>query len=120
MWRRWCGRSRSADGGGARVWRASRRDALRLDHIRGDTQQHLPVDRTAAPGELPIVLLDGDLVTEEPRRAGARVGDQGLVLRHLQLEILTQKRREALLDLLGLGFRSGEPEQGVVLSLIHI
>jgi hypothetical protein len=40
--------------------------------------------------------------------------DQRLVLRQLQPEFVTQERRQALIDLLGLGPGSGEPEQGVV------
>jgi hypothetical protein len=40
--------------------------------------------------------------------------DQRLVLRQLQPEFVTQERRQALFDLLGLGPGSGEPEQGVV------
>ena len=59
-------------------------------------------------------MLDGDLVAEEPRRAGAGVGDQRLVLGQFQLEVITQELREARFDLLGFGLRSGEPEQGVV------
>jgi len=34
---------------------------------------------------------------------GAGVRDQRLALRQFQLEIITQERREALFDLLGLG-----------------
>ena len=40
--------------------------------------------------------------------------DQGLVLVQFQLEVITQERREPLLDLLGFGFRSGEPEEVIV------
>ena len=59
-------------------------------------------------------MPDGDLVAGEPRRAGTGVGDQGLVFGQFQLEVITQELGEAGLDLLGLGFRPGEPEQGVV------
>jgi hypothetical protein len=65
-------------------------------------------------GELAVGVLHGDLVTEEPRRARAGVGDQGLFLRQLQLEIVTQELGQALPDLLCLGFRSGEPEEVVI------
>ena len=58
-----------------------------------------------------VVVLDRDLVAEEPRRAGAGVGDQRLVLGEFQLEFVTQELRQALFDLLGFGLRSGEPEQ---------
>jgi hypothetical protein len=55
-------------------------------------------------------VLGRDLVTEEPGRARAGVGDQGLLGGQFQLEIVMQERREAGLDLLGLGSWSGEPE----------
>ena len=63
---------------------------------------------------LPVVVLGGDLVAEEPRRAGAGVGDQRLCLGQLQLELLLQELGEATFDLLGFGLRSGEPEQDVI------
>jgi hypothetical protein len=56
----------------------------------------------------------GDLIAEESRRLGAGVRDQRLAWRQFQLEVITQERRQAGLDLLGLGLRPGEPEQGVV------
>ena len=59
-------------------------------------------------------MLGGDLVAEEPRRAGAGMGDQRLGLGQLELEILLQELSEATFDLLGFGLRSGEPEQDVV------
>jgi hypothetical protein len=59
-------------------------------------------------------MQHGDLVAEEPRRLGAGVREQRLVLGQFQLEVIMQERREALFDLLGLGLRPGEPEQGVV------
>jgi hypothetical protein len=58
--------------------------------------------------------LDGDVVAEESRGAGAGVGDQRLVLVQLQLEVVAQELGEALLDLFGFGLGSGEPEQVVV------
>jgi hypothetical protein len=48
-------------------------------------------------------VLDGDLVAEEPRRASAGVGDQGLVRVELQGEGLSQEPRQFRLDLLGFG-----------------
>ena len=63
---------------------------------------------------LAVIVGDDDLVAEEFRRLGAGVGDQGLVLAQRQLEILAQELGEAGPDLLGLGFRPGEPEQRVV------
>ena len=53
-----------------------------------------PLTALAASGELSVVVLDGDLVAEEPRRAGAGVGDQRLGLRQLQRELLVQELTE--------------------------
>ena len=61
-----------------------------------------------------LSCCDGDLVAEEPRRAGAGVGDQRLGLGQLQLEVILQELGEATFDLLGFGLRSGEPEQDVI------
>jgi hypothetical protein len=47
-------------------------------------------------------------------RLVAIVGDQRFVLRKFQDEFIAQERREAGLDFLGLGFGSGEPEQGII------
>jgi hypothetical protein len=46
-------------------------------------------------------VLNGDLVTEEPCRAGSRVGNQRLFLGQFQLEFITQELPEPPLDLLG-------------------
>ena len=54
--------------------------ALGLDHVRRHPQRDLPVGRPPAAGDLRVAVLDGDVVAEEPRRLGAGVGDQGLVL----------------------------------------
>jgi hypothetical protein len=59
-------------------------------------------------------VLDGDLVAEEGRRLGAGVRDQRLVLVEFQLEVIMQERCQALLDLLGFGSGSGEPEEVIV------
>jgi len=59
-------------------------------------------------------VLDGDLVAEEGRRPGAGVRDQCLVLVEFQLEVVMQERCEALLDLLGFGSGSGEPEEVII------
>jgi hypothetical protein len=53
-----------------------------------------------ASGDLSIVVLDGDLIAEEPRRLGAGVGDQRLWLGQLQLEVIAQELGEATFDLL--------------------
>ena len=65
--------------------------ALGLDHRPGHAQPDRAVDRPLAAGDLVVVVLDGDLVAEEPRRAGAGVGDQRLVLGQFQLEVVTQE-----------------------------
>jgi len=60
------------------------------------------------------VLLDGDLVAGEPRRAGAGVGDQRLAGVQLQREGLPQERGQPGLDLLGFGLRPDESQQHVI------
>jgi hypothetical protein len=59
-------------------------------------------------------VLDGDLIAEEPRRAGAGVGDQGLGLVQFQGEGLPQERRQLCLDLFGFGLRPDESQDVVV------
>ncbi len=106
----------------ARVCRATRvRGGLGLDHGRGHVQNDRPVERTTiAPvagrwaSRSAVAARDRDLIAEEPGPLGAGMGDQRLVRRQFQLEVITQERRQPLLDLLGFGLRSGEPEQGVV------
>jgi hypothetical protein len=66
------------------------------------------------PGELPIVVLDGDVIAEESGRAGAGVGDQRLVLGQFQGEVFPEELGQALFDVFGFGFGSGEPEKGVI------
>jgi len=90
------------------------REHLALITSRWHAQPNQTVDRTTARGLFSVVVDDGDLVAEEPRRAGAGVGDQCLLLGQLQLEVIAQELGEASLDLLGLGLRSGEPEQDVI------
>ena len=63
------------------------RGALGRDHVQGYPQRDPSVGRPAAVGEFRVAVLDGDLVAEEPRRAGAGVGDQGLGLVQLQGEL---------------------------------
>jgi hypothetical protein len=88
--------------------------AFGRDHLPGHAQPDPAVDRPAASGELSIVVLDDDLVAEEPRRAGAGVGDQRLGLRQLQREFVVQELTEATFDLLSFGSWAGEPEQDVI------
>jgi hypothetical protein len=59
-------------------------------------------------------VLDGDLVAKEPCRLCAGVGDQGLVGRQFELEVVAQELGQPCLDLLGLGIGSDVPEQGAV------
>jgi hypothetical protein len=61
-----------------------------------------------------VGVVDGDLVAEESRRAGTRVGDERLVWRQVQLEVLTQELRQPGFDLFGFGLGSDEPEQVIV------
>ncbi|MGH3276001.1 MAG: hypothetical protein ACRDNZ_16955, partial [Streptosporangiaceae bacterium] len=84
------------------------------DHWQGHAEGDVAIDLAAATGELVVGVPDDDLVTEEPCRAGAGMGDQGLALGQFQLEVITQERGEAGLDLLGPGFGPGEPEQVIV------
>jgi hypothetical protein len=42
------------------------------------------------------------------------MGDQGFLPGQYQFEIITQKLFQALFDLLGFGFGSGEPEEMIV------
>ena len=59
-------------------------------------------------------MLDGDLIAEEPRRAGAGVGDQRLAGVQLQLEGSSQERRQLGLDLPGFGPGPDEPQQMII------
>ena len=88
--------------------------ALGLDHLPGHAQPDPAVGHTSATGDHVVGVLGGDLIAEEPRRAGAGVGDQRLRFGQLQLEVIAQELSEAMLDLLGLCLRSGEPEQDVI------
>jgi hypothetical protein len=90
------------------------RGGLGLDHLPWDTEGDLAVDMPVAAGLLRVVVLDGDLVAEEPGRACAGVGDQRFVLGEFELEFVAQELGQALFDVLGFGLRSGEPEQMVV------
>src|SRR5262249_21765912 len=61
---------------------------------RGDPQADPPVDAALAPGVLVVRLDDGHLVSQELRLSGAGVGDQGLGVGELQLEIIAQELAE--------------------------
>jgi hypothetical protein len=88
--------------------------ALGRDHRPRDAQPDHAVD-----GGPVTAVLDDDLVAEEGRRLGAGVRDQRLVLVEFQLEVIAQELCEALLDLLGFGLGSGEPEE-VILGLCRL
>ena len=66
-----------------------------------------------------VGVLDGDLVAEESGRACAGVGDQCLLLRQFQFEVVTQEFRKSDLDFLCFGLGSGEPEE-VVIAVSHV
>jgi len=59
-------------------------------------------------------VLGDDVIAEEPRLLGTGVGDQRLVRRQFQLELVAQEPGEALLDFLRFGLRAGEPEEMVI------
>jgi len=83
------------------------------------TQSDGAVDASAFAGDLVVGVLNGDLVAQESRRACAGVGDERLGLRQFQVEFVTQERRDTVLDVLGLGFRPGEPEE-MVIAVPHV
>jgi hypothetical protein len=76
---------------------------LGLDDVRRYPQRDAAVDRPAAFGDLRAGVLDGDVVSEEPRPLAAGVGDQGFLLVQLQPEGLPEEFCQAGLDLLGFG-----------------
>jgi hypothetical protein len=90
------------------------RGAFGCDRRPGHPQADDAVDRSAAAGELALVVPDGDLVAEEACRACVGVGDERLVLGEFQFEIFTQERSEACFDVLCFVFRSDEPEEMIV------
>jgi hypothetical protein len=59
-------------------------------------------------------VLDDDVVAEEPRRLGAGVADQGLVLVQFQPEGLPEEPGQLGLDLLGFGLWPGESQDVVI------
>ena len=69
--------------------------AFGRDHVQRHPQRDRPVDRRRPAGELVVAVLDGDLVAEEPRRAGSGVGDQGFVRVEFQREFVAQERAPA-------------------------
>src|SRR5690242_20837101 len=75
----------------------------RLEHDR-------PVVTSALPSEV-IPLANADVVAEESRVPRSRVGDQGLRLGELQLELVMQELTDPTLDLFGLLAGPDEPEQ---------
>ena len=93
--------------------------ALGLDHVSGHPEPDGRIARPLAPGYRLVILLNGDLVAEEPCRAGTRVGNQRLFLGQVQLEFVAQELPEPPLDFLGFRFRPGETEQ-VVISITAI
>jgi hypothetical protein len=94
-------------------------DAPRRDHVAWHAQADDAVDRTAPAGDLVVSVLNGDLVAEESCRACSGVGDQGFLLGEFQLEVFAQELRQPLLDFLGFGFGSGEPEE-MVIAVPHV
>jgi hypothetical protein len=92
--------------------------AFCFDHRSGHAQPDGAVDRATAT-VFSGAVLNGDLVAEEPRRAGAGVGDQRLLLRQFQRQVVGEELSEAGLDLLGFGSGADEPQDGVV-GIAHV
>ena len=70
----------------------------------------MPVD--AAPTTVVsrvVGLHAADLVAEEAGRFVTSVGDQGLLLREFQLEVIAQESLQSDLDFCGFGLRTGKP-----------
>jgi hypothetical protein len=88
--------------------------ALGRDHIERHAQCDGPVKHAAATGDLAVVVLDDDLIAEEPCRLGAGVGDQRLPSGQFQREFVAKECRQLPLDFLGPGLRPGEPQDVVV------
>ena len=87
---------------------------FRLDHVQGHPQRDRAVDRPAAAGDLVVGVLDDDLIAEVAGRPGAGVGDQGLIRVEFEREFIAQEPCQLILDLLGFGFRSDEPQEMIV------
>lgn len=72
-----------------------------------------------SPVQLVVGVADHDVVAQEARRLAGRMGDERLLLRELQLELLTEEAGELLLDLLG--FRLGTDEaQEPIIGVAHV
>src|ERR1019366_3686932 len=82
---------------------------LGLDHVPGHPQPYHAVD--GGPGRR---VLGDDVVAEEPRLLGTGVGNQRLISRQFQREIVAQEPGQALLDFLRFGPWTGEPEEMVI------
>ena len=80
----------------------------------GHAQRDRSVGRASAVGELAVGVLDGDFVAEESCRVGAGVGDERLVGVEVQREFVAQEPGQRILDGLGFGLRSDEPQDVVV------
>ena len=85
--------------------------AFGLDDILRDAKSDLTVDASVAAGLLRVVVLDDDLVSEEPRGPGAGMSDQCFVLGQFQFEFVTQELGQALLDLLASDFGPAKPRR---------
>ena len=86
--------------------------ALGLYHVRRHFQRDIPVGASAAAGEFRVVMLDGDVVSEESRPLAAGVGDQRLLPVEFQSEGFPEEFGYPGLDFLGLRFRVSELNRG--------
>ena len=71
----------------------------------GNLSAMLPVASSAR------VVLRCDLVAEEPGLFGPGMGDQGLLGREFQLEVIAQERAQSVLDLLGFSLGPAKPSR---------
>lgn len=87
---------------------------LRLDNIGRYPQRNLAVGRASTCGLSTVAVLHDQVVAEVSRRPGTGVCDQRLLGGQFQLELITQERRQPILDFLGLGSWPGKSQQMIV------
>src|SRR5258708_5736473 len=72
--------------------------AFAFDNIWWHEETNPPVGATALLGVFGIVLLIDNMIVQKPRFFAARVGNQRFLLRHFQLEGLSQELSQLVLD----------------------
>jgi hypothetical protein len=89
-------------------------------HVQRHVQPDLAIEATVAVlVVLVVVVADHDLVAEEARVLGPRVGDQGPCLGEFQLEVLVQEEPDLTFDLFSFVPWSAETEQPIV-GIAHV